>query len=515
MSTRASFEGLPLEIITGILGHLRHSKKILADVSLVSKKLHSLASPLLYDTIVLNIGGFCQSVARRYTSLFVNGHQSFHFIRNFGFKGKAGEFDTGKSQTFEAFNWIALGLLRHLENGQLRNFIWFTDFALTEIILSELKDRQKFLQGHLHFTGIANFRDLWYLLQNHTTIPKNLQSLTISISDSQILQNVLALIQRPKSEEFTTVTERSLLWNTPKLPNLKYLSLKGIGPDFLETPKIHTRIDQILDVNKLLTLKLIDTAGISTTLNELQKLPVRLKAFHLRTKSHEKAIEGFLTSFTGLEELYLDLMDFQLENLQNNLGLENHNSTLLKLFMQIKCEDNEKDASGFFSDFLEGRNTFPELLELAIPCQPKDLLNLGIRYECLLPKLGLLWLLIDVEDWGDKDIEQDALTTALRPLYRFDTDGTKVPFVAIGNRSRNQWPLVFELCEAPSVSGYIGTSLNYVSHRNLFKHNPDLTMLNIEMDWLPWQETRDFVDSVCESDFYNLWIYDESLFDYL
>ncbi|KAF3180738.1 hypothetical protein TWF788_006763 [Orbilia oligospora] len=404
MSTRASFEGLPLEIITGILGHL-HSKKILADVSLVSKKLHSLASPLLYDTIVLNIGGFCQSVARRYTSLFVNGHQSFHFIRNFGFKGKAGEFDTGKSQTFEAFNWIALGLLRHLENGQLRNFI-------------------------------------------------------------QILQNVLALIQRPKSEEFTTVTERSLLWNTPKLPNLKYLSLKGIGPDFLETPKIHTRIDQILDVNKLLTLKLIDTAG--------------------------------------LEELYLDLMDFQLENLQNNLGLENHNSTLLKLFMQIKCEDNEKDASGFFSDFLEGRNTFPELLELAIPCQPKDLLNLGIRYECLLPKLGLLWLLIDVEDWGDKDIEQDALTTALRPLYRFDTDGTKGPFVAIGNRSRNQWPLVFELCEAPSVSGYIGTSLNYVSHRNLFKHNPDLTMLNIEMDWLPWQETRDFVDSVCESDFYNL-----------
>ncbi|KAK6510619.1 hypothetical protein TWF506_009722 [Arthrobotrys conoides] len=538
MSTKASLQELPPETITNILEYLKLQKRALARVARVSRKLNALASPLLYETVVLDLRSFRRSEGMKYTSLLVDGHQSFRLIKNFGFKGIVDEPGTVHPESSETLDWIVLGLLRHLKNGQLRNFIWLTDLDLTGAIARELKYRQSLLQGiwvssgskypsvvdyslfwttldriqHLHLSEVCFKPELWRMFRDPDRTLNTLQSLTVTVPDSYDLQGTVTMLQDPNFDGSILPIEEPPLWAPPKFPSLKYLSLGGVGMGLLKTP---TKINQIFDVDKLRTLKLIDSMDLWTTLNDLQKLSLRLKTFHLRTKDPHISIENFLSSFSGLEELYLDLEGSQVNDIKNNLGLKNHSSTLIRLFIRLEREEEEQENFGiFFTEFAESRMCFPQLLELAIACSPKSIEHFHDSYYDLMPKLQLLWLPIVVHNWTVDDLRQDHITSLLRPIFRdwLMTDGMKLSFVAIGTRDRGGWPFIFELCQADSISGYISTSLGYISHQRLFNHNPDLTLLNIETIWLPWQEERQFIDSIPESHFYDFWRFDDPLF---
>lgn len=104
----------------------------------------------------------------------------------------------------------------------------------------------------------------------------------------------------------------------------------------------------------------------------------------------------------------------------------------------------------------------------------------------MFPKLQLIWLLSNPHDWTQDSIRFSELRSYLRPLFRRPLQtGPSLRFVAIGDHDRSGWPLIFELCECRTISGDIKTTLGYVTHRELFDHNPDLTLLDPTTFQLP------------------------------
>ncbi|EGX50086.1 hypothetical protein AOL_s00076g437 [Orbilia oligospora ATCC 24927] len=529
MSTETGLGSVPLEITTEILKYLKHNKEDLMSLSLVSKKLHSLTSLALYETVVLDLDYFNDFDFEesydgfRYISLLRKGHQNLHLIKNFGVKGNLGvevKPDKAKKMVSRSFNWIVLSIMRRLGTGQLRNFIWNTELDITKPLANELQCRQK-LQGiwvsnsgaqalgfiskvlfqaistsyhlkNLHFDGINEPDSLLTLLADLETLhgPRNLQSLTIGVANSEVIEETELWIKDSDTSSLSLQNDDDdSMQAVPRCPYLEYLSLNGVDNDFLAKLNNPLKIEEFFDINKLQTLKLLNTKDISSTLESLRTLPVKIKTFHVSGKSSIRPIEAFLASFTGLKELYIDMKPTKLSLVHGYIGLKNHTSTLVRLFVRLRTKNDDENFGDIFRDLVRAGKRFPQLLELAISCPPPDLEELRIDCDDHLPKLQFLWLLSDAKTWKEDDVKLDNLIRLIRPLLRYDNYyHNRWPFVAVGDRSVEQWPFVFELCETFSITGYIGTSLSYVPHRYLFNHNPDLVLLNIDRAWLPWQE---------------------------
>ncbi|KAK6335039.1 hypothetical protein TWF718_010481 [Orbilia javanica] len=509
-------------MITEISKYL-HQKKTLASLSLVSKKLNSIVSPLLYETVIINLNDFQDSKAYKYASLLVYEHRYVHLIKNFGVRGMKPKLEPWKRIIFHTLNCMTLGLLKLFESDQLRNFVWSTDMALTSVIVKELQNRQKLLQGiwvsssdavgsgftddslfkifndlgsirDLHFSGILDLQSLFEFLRNPETMPQNLHRLTIGASGG-VFGQWSRSINLTTPDDSADINLGPASQSFPKFPDLKYLSLTGIDLGLLTEFDSSFRIDRIFDVKNLQTLKLIDINEISVTLNYLQVLPMNLKTFHIRGKEPGIAIENILGSFTGLEELYLDLESYESSRWNNMCqNIRNHKATLVRLYARLSSDGYGGEFGDTFLRSLRGENKFPKLLELCCPL--KDFYEFRSFSRDYLPKLQLLWLLADPRTWEKKDLKPNDTTTILRPFFRPNAHNhNRLPFLAIGERSEKGLLLIFELCESVSITGAITTSLSFITHHSLFDYNPELTLLNIDTSWVPWEEEREFYNS--------------------
>ncbi|TRX92264.1 hypothetical protein FHL15_006879 [Xylaria flabelliformis] len=131
-------------------------------------------------------------------------------------------------------------------------------------------------------------------------------------------------------------------WNTNEIPNLhlKQLSLNAFP---LDSPE---RLVEFLNVRQLQSLKLRLCPGWSSFLRTLYESGrgVNLKSFELKNSIdltddfEEYDISDFLNSFTGLEELYLSVVDPSSPFLLWKAALH-HSSSLRRMVYQVRTEN--------------------------------------------------------------------------------------------------------------------------------------------------------------------------------
>ncbi|KAK6529482.1 hypothetical protein TWF281_008655 [Arthrobotrys megalospora] len=391
---------------------------------------------------------------------------------------------------------VAIELKDHqksLQGAWISSRDWESIGSIDDTLFEALDNGLPYLK-HLHLGGFnrpVEAAKHLSLLQN--LLPR-LKSFTFHLCSSGLL---LPFINTERSwEKFSQ--RYSVNPNPPaKLSQVTSLSLKLVGDIFFESTK---QLDEIFDVEKLQILKLFDTGKITNTLERLQKSQLNLKVFYLSGEATGKVLQGFLVSLSGLHELYLDISNCESKHCYT-LGLDFHRATLSRLFVRYRIDGRDLCFGESFCKFLKRGEGFPVLTELALSSRPEYVGDLRHHGE-KLPKLQLLWLLSNPHNWTADRLKFSKLNSHFHPLFRSEGNfGPRWPFVAIGDRSRSEWPLIFELCESEAVSGENRTSLAYLTHRELFNHSPHLELLNATELWLPGDRGRGFIESQDRSTF--------------
>ncbi|KAK6335038.1 hypothetical protein TWF718_010480 [Orbilia javanica] len=525
---RPTLETIPIELLTEILGYLKHNKNHLCATSLVSKKLHVASTPLLYETVILKFSELTRESSPQYDSLTCQQHRAVHHVRVFGLKGYYRESRSNmheadlqkRDYNFRIVSWLMLGVLRQFKFNQLREFVWHTDVHLMDLIARDLKAFQKSLKGlwiarpgpqpdgALHNCLFEMLEQDAFELNSFQLVgfdrpgefPRGLRFF-VSLKDQ-----LTTFIFHPTDRSFTrSLKARAHLWEyqypgkTMKFSNVKFLSLNIIDDDFFS--KVQS-ISKFFDINKLRTLHLGQVRKITRTLGILRKAKIQLKEFHLTGIVDPDVLDDFLASFSGLQELRLDV-ECDGDRFKEIVELKTHSATLLRLFTRIQDKRFYSPGGQWFIRLLQENYVFPQLMEIGLSgsFDYLDEIRAGGKG---MPKLQLLWIMAHPRNWMDGGLEFSELHAFLRPLFRKTSDiGPRWPFVAIGTGtgSLRDWPKIFELCESVTISGEIATTLSYVTHRDLFDHNPDLTLLQSASHRLPWQEEREFTKSQPKSDF--------------
>ncbi|KAK6510620.1 hypothetical protein TWF506_009723 [Arthrobotrys conoides] len=382
---------------------------------------------------------------------------------------------------------------------------------LTSLIADELEERQKSLQGawifgpddlqssgsieeslfaflntkthlrDLHLGGISTVDHVVSILNNFDRIPNELRRLTVHVPDPNILDELLGSDKWQKYQQtYKPQFDQPL---RPKLPWLTQLSVQGVDDDFFEGIR---SIDHIFPLQQLEELKFTSSGQISSILNHMTGKCTRLKVLHLWGATNETALSEYLVSLQKLTELVLDIQDSELQNL-DTLKLDCHSQYLTKLYLRFQ-NGGDQPSGSWFLRLLQRGCSFPNLTEVAFSMPSEDFASLR-EQDVHLPRLKLLWLVQDKRTWDERKLKLDNITPVLRPLFRDDKSRPRWQFLAVGDYPHeDNWPIIYEFCESVTVNEKICTGMDYVTHRRVFEHNPDLTLLNCFEIWLPWEE---------------------------
>ncbi|KAF3231492.1 hypothetical protein TWF192_000934 [Orbilia oligospora] len=497
---RITIESLPPEILHDILVYLKHCKSNLVNTCLVSKKFRSASLPLLYETVILRFDYDGRRLQKQFASILAYEHAGLTFVKNFGIQGSLDCQDqiinygsvlqkvkeSGKKTMM--FSCLMLSVLRRFKDGQLQNFMlvnvplfvnmlqgaWIfgpDDLQNTGSIEGGLFTflNTKAQLRELHLGGIKEMSHVANILNNFDQISNKLRGLTIQLQDTRFLEELM------RSPENWQKYQRSY-------------SLEEVDDGFFEGIR---QIDCIFPLEQLEQLKFTCSGDISSTLDHMTGKCTHLKVFYLWGGTNETALSKYLVSLPQLKELVLNIHNAQLANL-DNLQLDRHSQSLTKLYLRFQTDEDQPSGSWLLR-LLERGCSFPKLAEVALSMSIEEFVALRDQ-DYLLPQLEFLWLLQSKSTWCKEKFELDNMIPVLRPLFRYHISSPKWRFFAIGDRPRNDnWPIIYEFCESLTVQNKICTGLEYVTHRTMFEHNPDLTLLNCFEIWLPWEEERNFV----------------------
>ncbi|KAF3907830.1 hypothetical protein AA313_de0205308 [Arthrobotrys entomopaga] len=140
MAARNVLKDAPPEVLMNVLKHFKHSKRFLAELSLINKNICGVVTPILYNTIILEYDPLDPPM-KEVKSLSNSNNPALQFVKHFGIQGMMGfkkissnehvvrpghvvDFAAGMSNSLiQLFNFSVLEILRTFRRGQLQSFV--------------------------------------------------------------------------------------------------------------------------------------------------------------------------------------------------------------------------------------------------------------------------------------------------------------------------------------------------------------------------------------------------------
>ncbi|KAF3922705.1 hypothetical protein ABW21_db0205243 [Orbilia brochopaga] len=481
----------------------------MAKLCLVNKTWNSLVTPMLYNTVILNVDSIVKSPLRlrKFWYLTWEKHRGVPYIRNFGVRGDTCLRCVAISAVYrvsipryggtlkrdwrtvlrEYWRHQILAIVKNFRKNQLRSFIWHTDLDIPNCIAARLAtDQQKltdlwfrenqgisngydklktspFLRNcrQLHFFHDSYIIDVTNFIKATVHVLPYLTAFTFAPLQGNLLDR-----GSPQQDRVAVKADSEY-----RAPRLKYLCLKAATDSWFNGAM---PLGSILDIRNLSVLKLYNCSSFENTLKSLTNSPLRLNIFHFTGSAENETLATVIASFNGLVELYLDVASMSIKYVDLAKAIKSHGSTLETLFFRIGTAP--LSATSIRSDALS---------ILARECRHIRQLAITIASDFD----NLVWIL---NDGVPANTPYPTLSAWLQPFHNDKVvSGSPQPrFVAIGKRDKNtkSATLIFEIHEHETIAGNVRTSFNYLTHRQMWEACPDLTLLNLRTEWLPWEE---------------------------
>ncbi|KAK6541883.1 hypothetical protein TWF694_007660 [Orbilia ellipsospora] len=164
MAPRNVLKDAPPEVLANILKYFKHSKKFLAELSVINKDIREIATPILYNTIILQYDPLHPPM-KHIKSLSDNSNAALQFVRHFGIQGTMGLNEIPplinvdrpghivdvtleiSNSLVELLNFSVLEILRTFRRGQLQSFVWNIDLKIDKSITELLVEEQAQITG--------------------------------------------------------------------------------------------------------------------------------------------------------------------------------------------------------------------------------------------------------------------------------------------------------------------------------------------------------------------------------